>query len=155
KFRNPLEPVSYVGLLPTDYFPAELAQVGKDIVVSNTRGVDARRDTTAAGRGTHDTTSSLTKFKLPDDHAISKYTAQVFEQNGWTKGSAQQATDHGHRSPVAVPAKLGDPSTIKHVFLLVKENRTYDQVYGDIPAGNGDPALTQYGENVTPNQHAL
>ncbi|RZU11054.1 YVTN family beta-propeller protein [Kribbella rubisoli] len=155
KFRNPLEPVSYVGLLPTDYFPAELAQVGKDIVVSNTRGIDARRDTTAAGRGTHDTTSSLTKFKLPDDHAISKYTATVFAQNGWTKNSAQLATDKGHRAPVAVPAKLGDPSTIKHVFLLVKENRTYDQVYGDMPEGNGDPALTQYGENVTPNQHAL
>ncbi|GAA1123969.1 alkaline phosphatase family protein [Kribbella jejuensis] len=155
KYKNPLEPVSYVGLLPTDYFPAELAQVGKDIVVSNTRGIDALRDTTAAGHGTHDTTSSLTKFQLPDDQAIKKYTKTVFDQNGWTNGSAQVATDKGHRKPVPVPAKLGDPSTIKHVFLLVKENRTYDQVYGDIPEGNGDPALTQYGENVTPNQHAL
>ncbi|TCC24615.1 phosphoesterase [Kribbella speibonae] len=155
KYRNPLEPVSYVGLLPTDYFPAELAQVGKDIVVSNTRGIDARRETTAAGRGTHDTTSSLTKFQLPDDHAIKKYTQTVFDQNGWTKGSAQVATDAGRRKPVPVPAKLGDPSTIKHVFLIVKENRTYDQLYGDIPEGNGDPALAQYGENVTPNQHAL
>lgn len=155
KFRNALEPVSYVGLLPTDYFPAELAQVGKDIVVSNTRGIDARRDTTAAGHATHDTTSSLTRFQLPDDHAIKKYTKTVFDQNGWTKGSAQLATDKGHRNPVPVPAKLGAPSTIKHVFLIVKENRTYDQVYGDIPEGNGDPALAQYGENVTPNQHAL
>ncbi|MGY4769161.1 bifunctional YncE family protein/alkaline phosphatase family protein [Kribbella sp. CWNU-51] len=155
KYNNPLEPVSYVGLLPTDYFPAEIATVGKDIVVSNTRGIDARRTTTAAGRGTHDTTSSLTKFQLPDDHAIKKSTATVFAQNGWTKGSAQLATDKGHRNPVPVPAKLGDPSTIKHVFLLVKENRTYDQVYGDIPEGNGDPALAQYGENVTPNQHAM
>lgn len=155
KYRNPLEPVSYVGLLPTDYFPAELATVGKEIVVSNTRGVDARRETTAAGHGTHDTTSSLTKFKLPDDHAIQKSTSTVFAQNGWTKGAAQVATDKGHRSPVPVPAKLGDPSTIKHVFLIVKENRTYDQVYGDIPEGNGDPALAQYGENVTPNQHAM
>jgi len=155
KFKNPLEPVSYVGLLPTDYFPAELAQVGKEIVVSNTRGVDARRDTTAAGHSTHDTTSSLTRFTLPDDHATKKYTQTVFDQNGWTKGSAQVATDNGHRNPVPVPAKLGDPSTIKHVFLIVKENRTYDQVYGDIPEGNGDPALAQYGENVTPNQHAL
>ncbi|MFF0267544.1 alkaline phosphatase family protein [Kribbella sp. NPDC004536] len=155
KYKSPLEPVSYVGLLPTDYFPAELAQVGKDIVVSNTRGIDARRDTTAAGHGTHDTTSSLTKFQLPDDQTIKKYTKTVFDQNGWTNGSAQVATDKGHRNPVPVPAKLGDPSTIKHVFLLVKENRTYDQVYGDMPEGNGNPALTQYGENVTPNQHAL
>jgi hypothetical protein len=56
---------------------------------------------------------------------------------------------------VPVPARLGDPSTIKHVFLLVKENRTYDQMFGDVAAGNGDPALAEFGENVTPNQHAL
>lgn len=54
-----------------------------------------------------------------------------------------------------VPQRLGDPSTIKHVFLIVKENRTYDQVLGDVPEGNGDPSLAQFGENVTPNQHAL
>jgi Phosphoesterase family len=56
---------------------------------------------------------------------------------------------------VPVPVKLGDPSTIKYVFLLVKENRTYDQDFGDMAQGNGDPAFTSYGENVTPNQHAL
>ncbi|MEV5968035.1 phosphoesterase [Kribbella sp. NPDC051952] len=156
KYRNPLEPVSYIGLLPTDYFPAEIATVGKDIVVSNTRGVDARRTTTAAGHATHDTTSSLTRFRLPDDHVIRANTAKVFQQNGWTKGAAQAAQDKRHQpKPVPVPVKLGDPSTIKHVFLLVKENRTYDQLYGDIPEGNGDPALAQYGANVTPNQHAL
>ena len=54
-----------------------------------------------------------------------------------------------------VPTRIGDPSTIKHVFLLVKENRTYDQVYGDMPEGNGDPTLAQFGAKVTPNQHAL
>ncbi|HWD80357.1 MAG TPA: alkaline phosphatase family protein, partial [Kribbella sp.] len=154
KYKSALEPVSYVGLLPTDYFPAELAQVGKDIVVSNTRGVDARRDTTAAGHATHDTTSSLTKFTLPNDQAIRGLTAQVFQQNGWTAGSAAVSTTKS-AVPVPVPLRIGDPSTIKHVFLIVKENRTYDQVYGDIPTGNGNPALTQYGENVTPNQHAL
>ena len=154
KYKNPLEPVSYVGLVPTDYFPAEIATVGNKIVVSNTRGVDARRTTTAAGHGTHDTTSSLTQFTLPNDQAIKGLTAQVFQQNGWDKGSAATADATG-AAAVPVPLRLGDPSTIKHVFLLVKENRTYDQVYGDIPEGNGDPALAQYGENVTPNQHAM
>ncbi|VVJ19482.1 Uncharacterised protein [Amycolatopsis camponoti] len=155
RYQRAQEPVSYVGLLPTDYFPTAITTVGKDVVVSNTRGIDARRPTTAAGHGTHDTTSSVQKFRLPDDRAIRGYTGQVFRQNGWTNDSVQVAQDNGHRRAVPVPARLGDPSTIKHVFLLVKENRTYDQVFGDDARGNGDPSVTQFGENVTPNQHAL
>ncbi|MFE1959044.1 alkaline phosphatase family protein [Streptomyces sp. NPDC059479] len=155
KYKSAQEPVSYVGLLPTDYFPAEIATVGKDIVVSNTRGIDARRPTTAAGRGTHDTTSSLTRFTLPDDKTIKSQTKKVFKQNGWTDKSVQLANGKSKAKPVPVPVKIGDPSTIKHVFLIVKENRTYDQVFGDIPEGDGDASLAQFGENVTPNQHAL
>jgi len=155
RFARAQEPVSYVGLLPTDYFPTAIATVGNTVVVSNTRGIDARRPTTAAGHNTHDTTASVQKFRLPDDHTIRGYTGKVFQQNGWTAGSVQVANDYGRVKPVPVPARIGDPSTIKHVFLIVKENRTYDQVYGDDPRGNGDPALAQFGENVTPNQHAL
>jgi YVTN family beta-propeller protein len=155
RYTSPQEPVSYVGLLPTDYFPAQVAAVGKEVVVSNTRGVDARRPTSRAGHGTHDTTSSLQHFTLPDDSVIKSETAKVFKQNGWTSGSVTLAGGKGDVKPVPVPVRLGDPSTIKHVFLIVKENRTYDQVFGDIPQGNGDPALAEFGENVTPNQHAL
>ena len=155
RYTSPLEPVSYLGLLPTDYFPAEIATVGHDIVVSNTRGIDARRPTTSAGHGTHDTTSSLLRFELPSDRVIRAQTAKVFSQNGWTPGSVTYAEGRAKAKPVPVPVRLGDPSTIKHVFLLVKENRTYDQVYGDLPPGDGDPALAEFGENVTPNQHAL
>ncbi|WP_030182442.1 alkaline phosphatase family protein [Streptomyces sp. NRRL S-813] len=155
RYKNPLEPVSYVGLLPTDYFPAEITTVGKQVLVSNTRGVDARRPTTAGGHGTHDTTSSLTRFTLPDDSVIRSQTAKVFQQNGWNAGSVKTSKGKSTAKPVPVPVKLGDPSTIKHVFMIVKENRTYDQVFGDMPQGNGDPSVTQFGENVTPNQHAL
>jgi YVTN family beta-propeller protein len=154
RYSGAQEPVSYVGLLPTDYFPSEITTVGKNVVVSNTRGIDALRPTTNAGHGTHDTTSSLTQFTLPSDKVIRSYTAKVFQQNGWTSGDVKEARGHKAKA-VPVPTRIGDPSTIKHVFLLVKENRTYDQVYGDMPQGNGDPALTQFGENVTPNQHAL
>ena len=124
------------------------------MLISNTRGIDARRPTNSAGHGTHDTTSSLQRFKLPNDRAIKGYTATVFKQNGWTDNSVEIAKGKKAKA-VPVPTRLGDPSTIKHVFLLVKENRTYDQVLGDIPQGNGDPSLAQFGENVTPNQHAL
>ncbi|MCX4578398.1 phosphoesterase [Streptomyces sp. NBC_01571] len=155
RYTSPQEPVSYVGLLPTDYFPAEIATVGDQVVVSNTRGIDARRSTTSAGHGTHDTTSSLTRFTLPSDRTIKSETDKVFKQNGWTANSVKLAKGRSKAKPVPVPVKLGDPSTIKHVFMIVKENRTYDQVLGDIPQGDGDPTLTQFGENVTPNQHAL
>lgn len=157
RFTSAHEPVSYVGLLPTDYFPAEIATSGNQIVVSNTRGIDALRTPAQypIGHNTHDTTGSLTRFTLPSDHDIRDYTEKVFQYNGWTNNSVKYANDENHKNAVPVPAKIGDPSTIKHVFLIVKENRTYDQVFGDMAQGNGDSALTQYGEAVTPNQHAL
>ncbi|MCH5677450.1 bifunctional YncE family protein/alkaline phosphatase family protein [Streptomyces gilvus] len=155
RYTSAQQPARYVGLLPTDYFPAEITTVGKQVIVSNTRGVDARRPTTAGGHNTHDTTSSLTRFTLPSDSVVRSQTANVFKQNGWTAGSVLTAKGKSHAKPVPVPARLGDPSTIKHVFLLVKENRTYDQVLGDLPQGDGDSSLTTFGENVTPNQHAL
>jgi hypothetical protein len=154
RYAGAQAPVSYVGLLPTDYFPAEITTVGKNVVISNTRGIDALRPDSSGAHNTHDTTSSLTRFTLPSDRVIRSETAKVFKQNGWTNGAVARADQHKAK-PVPVPARLGDPSTIKHVFLIVKENRTYDQVLGDLPQGNGDPALTQFGKNVTPNQHAL
>ncbi|WP_349260564.1 alkaline phosphatase family protein [Actinocrinis sp.] len=155
RFTSAHEPASYVGLLPTDYFPAEVATVGNQIVVANTRGVDALRPTVAAGHNTHDTTGSLTRFTLPSDQTIRSYTGKVFQYNGWTPGSVQYAKGGGDKKAVPVPVRIGDPSTIKHVFLIVKENRTYDQLFGDVAKGNGDSTLTQFGEAVTPNQHAL
>lgn len=157
-------PVSYLGLLPTDYYPAAVTVSGGKVVVTNTRGIDARGPeltfaegtgtAPATGHGTHSTTGSLTRFALPSDVQIADDTATVFTQNGWGTKDVQEASGPAV-APVAVPTRIGDPSTIKHVFLLVKENRSYDQDYGDIARGNGDPSLAQFGENVTPNQHAL
>ena len=162
--NNPQEPVNYIGLLPTDYYPATVATTGGHVVVTNTRGIDARGPeltfnkgpgtVPATGHGTHSTTASLTRFTLPSDQDIARYTSTVFAQNGWTKNDVEQ-TAGGKAAAVPVPKRIGDPSTIKHVFLLVKENRTYDQVYGDDPRGNGDPTLAQFDQRVTPNQHAL
>jgi YVTN family beta-propeller protein len=161
---TPKNPVSYIGLLPTDYYPSNVATVGDQIVVTNTRGIDARGPgiTTYKGPGTvpvtghdtHSTTASLTRFTLPSDRDIAEYTMTVFAQNGWGRNDVLQATSR-KAEPVPVPTRIGNPSVIKHVFLIVKENRTYDQVLGDIGKGNGDPTLTQFGEKATPNQHAL
>jgi YVTN family beta-propeller protein len=161
---DPQQPVSYIGLLPTDYYPATIATVGDQIVVTNTRGIDARGPelsfnkgqgtVVAVGHGTHSTTGSLTRFTLPSDKDIAGDTDTVFAQNGWGKNDVQEANGNKQHA-VPVPVRIGDPSTIKYVFLLIKENRTYDQVYGDMPQGNGDSSLAQFGAKVTPNQHAL
>jgi YVTN family beta-propeller protein len=162
-----LDPVSYVGLVPTDYYPEDIFPAGDQLVVANRRGIDARGPlitfdkgtgtTPATGHGTHGTTASLTRFSLPSDADIKEtYTPTVFAQNGW--GDADTDVKHSTGNAVkavAVPRRIGDPSTIKHVFMLVKENRTYDQIHGDMPEGNGDPSLAQFGEDVTPNIHAL
>ncbi|HWU23198.1 MAG TPA: phosphoesterase, partial [Nocardioides sp.] len=161
---DPKAPARYVGLLPTDYYPAAIANVGGELYVTNTRGIDARGPlltfnagygtTPATGHGTHGTTASLTRFQLPGDDQVAASTATVFAQNGWTGSDVKQASGTPAK-PVPVPHRIGDPSTIKHVFLLVKENRTYDQVYGDMAQGNGDASLAQFGATVTPNQHKL
>jgi YVTN family beta-propeller protein len=163
-FGDPRSPVNYLGLLPTDYYPAAIATVANQVVVTNTRGIDARGPeltfnkgpgtAPAVGHGTHSTTATLTRFTLPSDQQIAKDTATVFAQNGWGKNDVKRAGGKQAKA-VPVPSRLGDASTIKHVFLLVKENRTYDQVYGDMSRGNGDRTLAQFGEKVTPNQHAL
>ena len=165
--KDPRDPASSIGLLPTDYFPENVTAVNGRIVVTNTRGIDARGPaltfnkgqgtSPATGHGTHSTTASLTSFALPSDRQIQKYTATVFTQNGWDSksGKQSQAEQEGNGPVVAIPKRIGDPSAIKHVFLLVKENRSYDQLYGDMKQGNGDPSLTQFGQRVTPNQHAL
>jgi YVTN family beta-propeller protein len=157
RFTSARQPVRYIGLLPTDYVPSAVNVAGGQIVVSNTRGIDDMRPDSAGptAHNTHDTTSSITRFTLPSDHATAAYTAQVFRNNGWTHGSVQLAHRHDRAAPVPVPAGVGDPSVIKYVWLIVKENRTYDQQFGDVQNGDGDPAFTQFGENVTPDQHAL
>jgi hypothetical protein len=83
---------------------------------------------------------------------MGKYSKAVYENTPYTKDK-ELISESSEGNPV--PEKVGDKSPIKHVFYIIKENRTYDQVLGDIPEGNGDPKLVLFGENITPNHHAL
>ena len=84
-------------------------------------------------------------------------TKQVFENNHWdlTQNIKSASGGSPKTKPVAIPAKIGDPSLIKHVFLIIRENRTYDQILGDVAAGNGDASLAVFGGKDTPNAHTL
>src|SRR5262249_62077540 len=70
-----------------------------------------------------------------------------------TEPTERHDPDRQRRFPI--PMHRGPASPIKHVFYIIKENRTYDQVFGDLPQGDGEPRLVQFGRDVTPNHHAL
>jgi YVTN family beta-propeller protein len=101
---------------------------------------------------------SVLAIARPDAAALGRYSLQVKNNSPYTPQALHRAVV---ASDCCIPDKIGGDCPIKHVLYIIKENRTYDQVLGDFkdaagrPAGNGDPALTMYGENVTPNHHQL
>ena len=88
----------------------------------------------------------------PDEKLLGDYSALVYQNTPYTKAGELET---GGVAGNPVPMKVGDPSPIKYVFYFIKENRTYDQVLGDVKEGNGDTSLVLFGERITPNQHAL
>ena len=167
RYNGLTTPVQYEGLIPTDWYPVnvQLDHTTGKIVVTNDKGIGARGPQTSisegpdanvvTGHNTYNDTGSLTRFAVPTEADLANLTHQVFVNNDWQKLLSRTPLARTQAQPVAIPGTLGAPSTIKHVFLIVKENRTYDQVLGDIGKGNSDPSLTQFGGSVTPNQHAL
>ena len=170
-YAGPTAPVKYEGLLPTDWYPVAVSYdpaIGQ-LVVTNDKGVGAlgpasriNKGTGTApatgavtGHNTYDDTGSITEFTMPSMAAIGGYTHQVFVDNAWDHLLASKPLSDCTANAAAIPARLGCKSPIKHVFLIVRENRTYDQVFGDMGKGNSDPTLAQFGATITPNAHAL
>jgi YVTN family beta-propeller protein len=170
--RDPAQPLQFEGLLPTDWYPVQVqpdpALGTGEVVVTNGRGVGDRGPQAkickgpetspatecAKGYNTYDETSTVTMFKMPADGELAKYTSAVFTDNDWNNVPAIN-NGAGDTVPNVIPTRIGGHSPIKHVFVIVKENRTYDQVLGDLGEGNGDPELAQFGQKITPNAHAL
>jgi hypothetical protein len=88
----------------------------------------------------------------PTDNELGIYSQVVYRNTPYNKVKELLALGEAGNP---IPRKVGDQGPIKYVFYVIKENRTYDQVLGDIKEGNGDPRLVLFGENITPNQHAL
>jgi hypothetical protein len=110
-----------------------------------------------SAHNTHQDLGTVSIVPVPGRGKLDAMSRQVFENNHWdlTRNIRTAAGGSPSTRPVAIPAKIGDPSKIKHVFLIIRENRTYDQILGDVPGGNGDPTLAVFGAGVTPNAHAL
>lgn len=152
-----------IGYIPTAYFPTSIAydERGRQLAVADDKGLGAQGSIGSAhgvsGFSTHQDTGVVNLIPLPNAERLAAYSRQVIENNHWNLTTnievGPQYVDPNAR-PVAIPRHIGEPSLIRHVFLIVKENRTYDQMLGDVPQGNGDPKLAIFA-SATPNQHAF
>jgi YVTN family beta-propeller protein len=152
-----------IGMIPVAYAPSSVVLDTADnvLIVANDKGIGARNSTETdfgvTGLNTHQDNGTVSIIPVPSGVALPAMTSQVYLNNHWDLSQNIASASGGSPStpPVAIPAKIGDPSLIKHVFLIIRENRTYDQMLGDVAAGNGASALAVFGAGITPNAHAL
>ncbi|HLK22400.1 MAG TPA: bifunctional YncE family protein/alkaline phosphatase family protein, partial [Bryobacteraceae bacterium] len=160
---NPTNSNVKLGMIPVGYAPCSvvLDKTDNTLLVANDKGVGTRysfeTDYHVTAYNTHQDNGTVSIIPIPNPANLSAMTNQVWTNNHWDLAQNIQAASGGSSdtTPVALPAKIGDPSLIKHVFLIIRENRTYDQILGDVAGGNGDASLAVFGGNVTPNVHAL
>jgi YVTN family beta-propeller protein len=148
------------GMIPTGWYPSALALSadGTKLAVGSLLGAGSGWRDQPNQRFVHSYRGSVAVVDMPDAAQLANYTNAVAENTRLTlAGRAQLARRPAARNvrPKAIPERSGDPSLIEHVVYIVKENRTYDQVLGALPQGNGDPSLVMFGREVTPNQHKL
>lgn len=147
-----------VGLIPTGWYPngLDLSSDGKYLAVSTLLGVASGWRGDEKKRFVHSNRGSVHVVELPDEAQLENYTLAVAENNRMLVGAETHAeAPRRDAKPKAIPRRAGEPSLIEHVVYIIKENRTYDQVFGDMPKGNGDPSLVMFGEKITPNQRRL
>jgi len=144
------------GFIPTGWFPGAIACDGRSLFVANVKGEGSREeDAEKHAWNSHRYRGSVTRVELPNADELSRYTQRVRQDARVPEALHAMERGRPDRPPVPVPARPGEPSVFEHVVYVLKENRTYDQVFGDIGKGNSDPRLCIYGKDVTPNQHAL
>ncbi len=145
------------GLIPTGWYPAAIAlgPEQKHLAISSLLGVGSGWREKPDHRFVHNYRGSVNVVAIPDDAQLASFTTAVAENNHLPLAGATVAVAPPDRTPRIVPSRAGDASLIEHVVYIVKENRTYDQVLGDMSKGNGDPSLVMFGPEVTPNTHKL
>src|SRR5580658_3350597 len=163
--QNPVE-----GMIPVAYAPASvvLDAASNLLLVANDKGIGTRDsfecDYGVCDYNTHQDNGTVSIVPVPNSETLATMTTHVYEYNHWNRTQNIESASGGspHAKPAVIPEKIGSPSLIKHVFLIIRENRTYDQMLGDVAAGNGDPSLAVFGDGsaaggtpVTPNAHTL
>ena len=156
-----------VGFIPSGWYPSALSlgNGGQMLYVGNGKGQASYPDIKGPGSPLaskwdgDETIKTLQKgsvemIPLGDlKQKLAGYTKQVMANTPYEDSQLTRA--RAPNAPSVIPREVGAGSPIEHIIYIIKENRTYDQVFGDIQKGNGDSRLTIFGKNVTPNQHAL
>ena len=162
------------GFIPTGWYPTCVRVVGDRIFVTNGKGFSSFAN--PGGPNPYDTketlqyqkgdtvktrkvqyigglfTGTMSIIPTPDEQQLATYSQEVYQNTPYTKAK-EQVSEGMKGNPI--PERVGDPSPIKYVFYIIKENRTYDQVLGDVSEGNGDTSLVLFGKKITPNEHKL
>ena len=161
---NPDGAARFAGLIPTAWYPSSLdvSPDGRYLAVGALFGVGSGEGETEGSPGKRARyvfaeRGSVNVVELPSPAQLAAYTAAVMANDrlALTATTAPDTTRREGGQPRAVPERPGDSSLVRHVVYIIKENRTYDQVLGDLGRGDGDSSLVIFGRNVTPNQHAL
>ncbi len=160
---------SPLGFIPAGWYPTcvRIARDGKTLWVANGKGLTStsNRDGPRPGLPGGDSKlrqyigglfqGSLSIIPMPGPRQMAAYSKTVYECSPVRRGDPTAVAGPAPDAGNPIPARLGDPSPIKYCVYIIKENRTYDQIFGDMPEGNGDPYLCLFPEQVTPNHHAL
>lgn len=140
------------GYYPAGWYPIAVAEREGRLFIASSKGIGARYAKAGEGykvTGSVGTVQFIETAQLPPKAEL---TRQVALNNGWGRKELPARPD---RKPVPIPERAGEPSLFKHVVFIIKENHTYDSTLGDMAEGNGEAKLCMFGEEVTPNQHAL
>ncbi len=149
-----------LGLVPVGWFPGAIVhdQSRKSLYVANIKGLSPGRPRKSDGRpefNSHQYHGSISLFKVPSARELPSLTRSALANMRYPLLQEAALPARPEQPARPVPERVGEPSVFKHVVYVIKENRTYDQVFGDIKEGNGDPSLCVFGERFTPNQHKL
>jgi len=160
------------GFIPTGWYPTCVRVIGNKILVSNGKGFSSMANPYGPSPVVNEVayqnsgkknvrkeqyigslfTGTLSVIDKPDARQLAVFSTAVYANTPYThERNFVSAGETGN----PVPSKVGDPSPIRHVFYIIKENRTYDQVLGDMKEGNGDTSLVLFGRKITPNHHAV
>jgi DNA-binding beta-propeller fold protein YncE len=148
-----------IGMIPVGWFPGAIAMhpTARHLLVANIKGLptEPKPQGNARGFNSHQYQGSLSLFPLPADELLPALSERAARNMRYDAVLNSRLPARAEQPARPIPERIGEPSTIQHVVYIIKENRTYDQVLGDVAKGNGNPDLCIFGREITPNQHRL